>query len=106
VEISNKGVQILLNRMESHPEEFIRAPMILRPTMPRGLMRWDWVLEPILRRVANNHANTHDQRIDLPFLTDNEVNALYDKYLRIQGDAFTNRVMGELLIDERFDRTK
>jgi hypothetical protein len=91
--LNNKGVQMLINRMDSHPDEFTR-----RKSLHPG--RWDWVLEQIIRRVEHNHKNTDNYRIELPFLTNEEVDALYDKFMSIQGDAFTHRVMRELLEDE------
>ena len=91
VDIKNKGVLILLNRMDSHPEEF---------TERRNLgarSRWDWIIEQVSRRVLNGHKGDSKNRLDLPFLTDAEVDALHDKYQQLQGQAFTNRVMSELL---------
>lgn len=92
--LNNKGVQMLINRMDSHPDEFTR-----RKSLHPG--RWDWVLEQIIRRVEHKHKNTDNYRRELPFLTDEEVDALYDKFMSIQGDAFTHRIMRELLEDER-----
>ena len=91
VDIKNKGVLILLNRMDSHPEEF---------TERRNLgarSRWDWIIEQVSRRVFNGHKGDSKNRLDLPFLTDEEVDALHDKYQQLQGQAFTNKVMSELL---------
>ena len=90
--LNNKGVQMLINRMDSHPDEFTH-----RKSLHPG--RWDWVLEQIIRRVEHKHANTDNYRIELPFLTNEEVDALYDKFMSIQGDAFTHRIMRELLED-------
>jgi hypothetical protein len=91
LDIKNKGVEILLNRMDSHPEEF---------TERRNLgarSRWDWIIEQVSRRVLNNHKSDSKYRLDLPFLSDEEVGALYDKYQQLQGQAFTSRIMSELL---------
>lgn len=91
VDIKNKGVLILLNRMDSHPEEF---------TERRNLgarSRWDWLIEQVSRRVLNGHKNNANYRLDLPFLSNEEVDALHDKYQQLQGQAFTNRIMSELL---------
>jgi hypothetical protein len=92
----NKGVQMLINRMESHPEEFTR-----RKSLNPG--RWDWVLEQVVRRVEHHHKNTDNYRIELPFLTRDEVDALYDKWISIQGEAFTHRIMRELLDSDAED---
>jgi hypothetical protein len=91
--INNQGVQILLNRMQSNPEEFLRGAT-LRPA------RWDWLLEQVVHRVEHRHKSDDNYRIQLPFLTNEEVDALYDKWMSIQGDAFTHRIMRELLEDE------
>lgn len=89
--IKNKGVLILLNRMDSHPEEFTERKNLGART------RWDWLIEQVTRRVFNGHKGDSNYRLDLPFLTDAEVDALYDKYQQTQGQAFTNRIMSELL---------
>lgn len=92
----NKGVQMLINRMDSHPEEFTR-----RKSLNPG--RWDWVLEQVIRRVEHNHKNSDTYRVELPFLSNSEVEALYDKWMSIQGDAFTHRIMRELLDSDAED---
>lgn len=94
----NKGVEILLSRMESHPEEFDahRRRHISSTTVADAFGRWDWIIDAVIRRVENNHQD----RVELAFLTNEEVDALYDKYVSIQGDAFTKRIMAELLRDE------
>lgn len=91
--IKNKGVQILLNRMESNPEEFTARPN--RTLMAEN--RWEWVIEKVINRIDNNHKNTDNYRMQLRFLTNEEVEALYDKYMSIQGEAFTRAIMQELL---------
>jgi hypothetical protein len=91
--INNQGVQILLNRMQSNPEEFLRGAT-LSPA------RWDWLLEQVVHRVEHHHKSDDNYRVKLPFLTNEEVDALYDKWMSIQGDAFTHRIMRELLEDE------
>lgn len=89
--IKNKGVEILLNRMDSHPEEFTERRNLGSRT------RWDWLIEQVSRRVLNGHKSDSKYRLDLPFLSDEEVDALHDKYQQLQGQAFTNRIMSELL---------
>lgn len=93
LKIKNQGVQIILNRMQSNPDEF---------TQRHGIhpARWDWLLEQVVRRVEHRHQNDDNYRIELPFLSNDEVDALYDKWMSIQGDAFTHRIMRELLEDE------
>jgi hypothetical protein len=99
LKIRNKGVQILLNRMQSHPEEFTS------PGRNMGTGRWEWVIDGVIARVEgllkNTTAMTYDApRVPFSFLTDEEVGALYDKYMSIRGDAFTHRIMRELLDEE------
>jgi hypothetical protein len=98
VEISNKGVQILLNRMDSFPDEFVNRSI-------KG--PWEWVMMLVERRVIASRDSDGDpiHKYELPFLTDDEVNALYEKYLSVQGEAFTNRVMSQLLIRDQ-ERSK
>jgi hypothetical protein len=91
LDIKNKGVEILLNRMDSHPEEFTERRNLGSRT------RWDWLIEQVSRRVLNGHKSDSKYRLDLPFLSDEEVDALHDKYQQLQGQAFTNRIMSELL---------
>ncbi len=90
--INNQGVQILLNRMQSNPEEFLRGATLTG--------RWDWLLEQVVHRVEHRHKSDDNYRVQLPFLTNEEVDALYDKWMSMQGDAFTHRIMRELLEDE------
>ena len=97
----NKGVEILLSRMESHPEEFDwHHRRAIATSAAEAFGRWDWVVEAATRRVENKHQGSSNYRLELPFLTNQEVDALYDKYMSIQGDAFTKRIMSELLRDE------
>lgn len=83
----NRGVEILLARMDSHPEEF--EHMRNRD----GFGRWDFVISLMLDR----HHTNHSQPAALPFLSNQEIDALYQKYMSVQGNAFTKRVMRELL---------
>lgn len=90
----NKGVEILLNRMDSHPDEFAysqRSPMLLLKTD-----RWKWVIEPLMGRIKGD-AN------GLPWLTDQEAQLLYTKLVSVQRDAFTSAVMRELLTSDPND---
>jgi ribosomal protein L22 len=98
--IKNKGVEILLNRMDSHPEEFTERRNLGSRT------RWDWLIEQVSRRVLNSHKSDSKYRLDLPFLSDEEVDALHDKYQQLQGQAFTNRIMSELLDEPEENRTE
>ena len=79
----NQGVQILLARMDSNPEEF---------TTVRG--KWDWVMEGVNRRVAGKDKDV------LAYLTNEEAQALYDKMQVLARDGFTRNVMATLLPDD------
>lgn len=70
----NKGVEILLARMDSHPEEFGLDK----------LGRWTVIID----RLVNN---------ELPFLSGQELEALKEKLYAIQGDVFTRAIMDELV---------
>lgn len=85
----NKGVQILLERMSSNPDEFI-------PTLRDGYpAKWRDILLSIEMR-TNGGKDYKDQ---LSFLNDKEVKALWEKMQSLQGELFTKRVMDTLLRD-------
>ena len=85
----NKGVQILLERMDSNPQEFI-------PTLRDGYpAKWRDILLSIEMRV--NGGKEYKDR--LPFLNDKEIKALWEKMQSLQGELFTKRVMDTLLRD-------
>ena len=87
----NKGVQILLERMSSNPDEFI-------PTLRDGYpAKWRDILYAIDMR-TNGGKDYKDQ---LPFLNDKEIKALWDKMQSLQGELFTKRVMNTLLGESR-----
>ena len=79
----NQGVQILLDRMDTNPEEFddysgkwgdIIGAVHARKSIPEG----------------------HSKDAPLPFLTDPEVNALYDKLEDVRRENFTSDVLRRL----------
>jgi uncharacterized small protein (DUF1192 family) len=83
----NKGVQILLERMSSNPDEFI-------PTLRDGYpAKWRDILLSVEMR-TNGGKEYKDQ---LSFLSDKEIKALWEKMQSLQGDLFTKRVMDTLL---------
>jgi len=94
----NKGVQILLERMSSNPDEFI-------PTLRDGYpAKWRDILLSVEMR-TNGGKEYKDQ---LSFLNDKEIKALWEKMQSLQGELFTKRVMDTLLRDarEEFDSMK
>jgi hypothetical protein len=97
----NKGVQILLQRMESHPHEFVPD---LHSEYPH---KWRMLLRKVDNRV--NHIKTKgvERKLepgiytpDLSFLQDDEIQALHAKVQSIRGDLFTKEVMNTLLVAE------
>ena len=83
----NKGVQILLERMSSNPDEFI-------PTLRDGYpAKWRDILLSVEMR-TNGGKDYKDQ---LSFLNDKEIKALWEKMQSLQGELFTKRVMDTLL---------
>lgn len=85
----NKGVQILLERMNSNPDEFI--PDLLGQYPPK----WRNILMAVECRVIKYK----DHKTELPFLSDNEIKALWEKMQNLQGELFTQQVMDTLLRD-------
>lgn len=94
----NKGVDILLQRMESNPDEF--ASDHLYGGYPK---KWASILEKVQMRVASlqdpARAEMH-YKYQLPFLSDDDILAVWAKLNDIHGDQFTKQVMGILLAEE------
>lgn len=76
----DQGIQIILNRMDSNPEEFMDE---------NG--KWDWIIDPVVDRIQDGDHN------GAPFLTTQEASAIYEKYQTIRRAAFTKRVLSTLL---------
>jgi hypothetical protein len=90
----NKGVQILLERMSSNPDEFV--PDIHGKYPPK----WRDIIISVYMRVEGGR----DYKDQLPFLTHQEIKALWKKMQSLQGELFTKRVMNTLLRDaNKFD---
>jgi len=85
----NKGVQILLERMSSNPDEFV--PDIQGKYPPK----WRNILLSVEMRVKGGK----DYEDQLPFLNDKEIKALWQKMQQLQGELFTKQVMNTLLRD-------
>jgi hypothetical protein len=86
----NKGVQILLERMSSNPDEFI--PTVRGNYYPD---KWRNIILSIEMRVKGGK----DYADQLPFLNDKEIKALWHKMQELQGELFTKQVMNTLLQD-------
>lgn len=75
----NDGVRILLERMETHPQEF-----------NNGIhQKWGEIISDVVQR-ARGMANP------IPFLNDDEVRALYDKLTDLERNEFTAKVLRTL----------
>lgn len=85
----NKGVQILLERMRSNPDEFV--PDIQGKYHPK----WRNIILSVEMR-TNGGKDYKDQ---LSFLSNEEIKALWDGMQQLQGELFTKRVMNTLLQD-------
>ena len=94
----NQGVQILLERMSSNPDEFV--PDIFG-AYPR---KWRDMINDIEYRVRSKGLQPKADEmpvVPLPFLNDEEIDALWNKMQQLQGDLFTKKVMNTLLTDTR-----
>ena len=85
----NKGVQILLERMSSNPDEFV--PDIHGKYPPK----WRDIIISVYMRVEGGR----EYKDQLTFLTHQEIKALWKKMQSLQGELFTKRVMNTLLRD-------
>lgn len=85
----NQGIEILIARMDSNPEEFV-------PDLRNGYPpKWRDIMLSVEMRVSGGK----EYKDQLPFLKDEEVKALWEKLQSLQGELFTKRVMNTLLRD-------
>lgn len=82
----NEGVQLMLKRMDSHPGEFSQD----------RYNRWSPIMESVMRRISPEPTVSPA----LPFLSDEEVTLVYDKWLSIQGPLFTDSVMRVIMLED------
>jgi hypothetical protein len=82
----NQGVQILLDRMDTNPEEFDGYSQ-----------KWGDIINAVHARKSIPEGHSKDA--PLPFLTDPEVNALYDKLEDVRRENFTSDVLRRLADD-------
>ena len=85
-EVMNQGVQILLDRMDTNPEEF-----------DDYTGKWGDIIGAVHAR--KSIPETHSKDAPLPFLTDPEVNALYEKLEDVRRENFTADVLRRLADD-------
>jgi hypothetical protein len=84
------GVKILLERMDTHPEEFVSDDYMQPPRT-----RWEAILSDVIDKV-----NTPKSLTYMPYLTDEEVKAIYEKHLALRRKAFSRCVMKLLVLEE------
>ena len=82
----NQGVQILLDRMDTNPEEF-----------DDYTGKWGDIIGAVHARKSIPEENSKDA--PLPFLTTPEVNALYEKLEDVRRENFTADVLRRLADD-------
>jgi len=88
----HKSMEILMARMESHPEEF---DLTFRTTQLNPDKRWDFVVKPLMERAEAMVRG--EPSFQLGFLSDNELSQVFQKLMQVQGDVTTQRIMNELL---------
>ena len=80
------GVRILLQRMDTNPEEFIET------TTKVNVARWSNLMGGVVNRKSENNV-----RSEANFFTQAELDALFDKYVVLRRKAFDDYVMREML---------
>ena len=83
------GVRILLQRMETHPEEFY---VEIKPNEVPRAVKWDHLMSNVVGIKKGS-----DIRGDAIFFTEAEVDALYEGYVKIRRKAFDDYVMRRVL---------
>ena len=91
----HKSMEILMARMESHPEEF---DLVYRQAQLNPDKRWDFVIRPLLERAESIVRG--DPSFQLGFLSNEEVSIVFRKLMTVQGDFMLERVMNEALRDQ------
>lgn len=89
------AVKILLQRMETHPKEFYKP---LNPSTIPTDAKWNNLMAQV---VATKHGEK--VRGDVTFMTDAELDALYEGYSKLRRKAFDDHVMNEILNPDEED---
>lgn len=84
----NQGVEILLARMDSNPDEFMAG------------RKWNWVVTDLQSRVHPTPEMKKEGYLPLRFLSDDEVRTLWEKLESLRADQFTKAVMRTLLEED------
>ena len=85
-DVMNEGVQILLDRMDTNPEEF-----------DDYAGKWGDIIGAVHAR--RDIPEAHKKDAPLPFLSDPEINALYEKLEDVRRENFTADVLRRLADD-------
>jgi hypothetical protein len=80
----SEGVALLLRRMETNPEEFSESPL-------RG-GKWSYIVNAIEARINGHQAQS--------WMSDYEVQILWETYCRVKQKEFHEGVMRKLLVEE------
>lgn len=96
----HKSMEILMARMESHPEEF---DLVYRQAQLNPNTRWDFVVKPLLARAESMVRG--EPSFQLGFLSDKEISIVFRKLMSIQGDKVFKLISEELLRDDSSDKT-
>lgn len=91
----HKSMEILMARMESHPEEF---DLTYRQIQLNPDKRWDFVVKPLLERAEAMMRG--EPSFQVGFLSDEEVSIVFRKLMAVQGDFMLKRVLKENLDSE------
>jgi len=91
----HKSMEILMARMESHPEEF---DLTFKATQLNPEKRWEFIIKPLMARAEAMVRG--EPCFLLGFLSDEEVGQVFQKLMYAQGDLTTQRIMNELLRDQ------
>jgi len=95
----HKRMEILMARMESHPEEF---DITFRHMQLNYDNRWDWIIKPLMDRCESIAKG--EPSFIMGFLSDDEVIQVFYKLQSVQGSLCTEKIMNDLLKEERADR--
>lgn len=95
----NAGVEILIERMKSNPEEFIdeKGSLVDGDTVVRG--RWNKIIIAVLTKKKVRIVKKQTEDVywkELSWLTDEEIDALYDAFMETMRNRFTGDIMVKL----------
>ena len=95
----NDIIELLLKRMDTHPEEFCDGWAGESDyTVGREVPKWHRFIYQLRERMGYGDAKLRGNTVvPLPFLSDEEVEHLYAKYVETQGKEFEKYVLRTLL---------